>query len=207
MDVLILMSIVTVMFALERAWFLARTGGGSRLITSLSAHIRNDDGAAALEACRTDGSYLGRVGEALLRTCSLNRNEMDRAVDATIEREKVSMEKHLTILGTMSNIAPAMGLFGTIVGIIRLSRDVAASGSGGTSVIATGVSEALLTTAVGILVAVIATVCHDLCMRRVRVRSVAMDGFREELITLLAERSRARANHWATSRAVIRRAA
>jgi biopolymer transport protein ExbB/TolQ len=125
------------------------------------------------------------VAETLLQNTSLPREEFEKAVNGRIESETVNMERNLIVLGTMSNIAPLMGLFGTVVGIIRSFRDIAVTGSGGSSVIAMGVSEALLTTAVGIVIAVIATVFYNALIRRIRVRVNQMEEVRQELTALL----------------------
>ncbi len=84
----------------------------------------------------------------------------------------------------MSNIAPLLGLFGTVVGIIRAFADIARTGSGGGAVVAMGVSEALLTTAAGIIVAVIATVAFNFFVRRIRTRTAHLEDARETFFTL-----------------------
>jgi biopolymer transport protein ExbB len=212
MDVLLVMSVVTVTFAIERLWFFIRTGSNLRsLYGALKGHIERNDGKAALAACEKDGGFLSRVAATVITNANLPRLELDKAVDSAIEQEMVAQEKNLIVLGTMSNIAPLMGLFGTVVGIIRSFREIAVAGSGGSGVIAMGVSEALLTTAVGIVVAVIATVCYNLCIRRIRVRSVQMDEIRQAILLLFAQR-RARSAQpttgaAATSAPVARRAA
>lgn len=189
MDVLLVMSVITVTFAVERLWFFMRTGSNFRsLYGALKSNIERNDGKGALAACEKEGGFLSRIAAAVVTNANLPRQEVDKLVDSAIEQEMVAQEKNLIILGTMSNTAPLMGLFGTVVGIIRSFRDIAVSGSGGSGVIAMGVSEALLTTAVGIVVAVIATVCYNLCIRRVRVRSVQMDEMRQAILTLFAQR-------------------
>lgn len=186
MDVLILMSIVTVAVAIERWWFFKRTGiDTGRLTGTLRQHLRKGNGSAALETLSRERAPVARVAETLLQNTSLPREEFEKAVNGRIESETVNMERNLIVLGTMSNIAPLMGLFGTVVGIIRSFRDIAVTGSGGSSVIAMGVSEALLTTAVGIVIAVIATVFYNTLIRRIRVRVNQMEEVRQELTALL----------------------
>jgi biopolymer transport protein ExbB/TolQ len=79
----------------------------------------------------------------------------------------MKLERYLSILGTLGNIAPFIGLFGTVVGIIRAFRDLAVSGSGGPSVVAAGISEALITTAAGLVVAIPAVIAYNYFLRRV----------------------------------------
>ena len=114
------------------------------------------------------------------------RGELQQRVNTAIEVEQVEMERNLNVLGTMSNIAPLLGLFGTVVGIIRAFAAIARTGSGGSAVVAMGVAEALMTTAAGIIVAVIATVFFNVFVRRIRTRTVDLEDAREELFSLLS---------------------
>ena len=70
-------------------------------------------------------------------------------------------EKNLGLLGTMAAVAPLIGLLGTIWGIIRAFHDIGASGSTAPTVVASGLAEALITTAVGIMIAVPAILAYN----------------------------------------------
>ncbi len=89
------------------------------------------------------------------------------------------------MLGTVGALAPFIGLFGTVLGIIRSFRDIAASGAGGFSVVAQGVSEALWATGGGILVAVVSVAIYNYFQSRGNHATVeiklAMDEFLEQL--------------------------
>ena len=102
------------------------------------------------------------------------------------------MERNIGVLGTMANIAPLLGLFGTVVGIIRAFADIARTGSGGGAVVAMGVSEALLTTAAGIIVAVVATIFFNVFVRRIRSRVAQLEDARESWFTLVHQFQRQR---------------
>jgi biopolymer transport protein ExbB len=78
------------------------------------------------------------------------------------------MEKNLGVLGTLGNNAPFIGLFGTVLGIIRAFADLARNQSGGATVVMTGISEALVATAVGLMVAIPAVVAYNVFQGRVR---------------------------------------
>jgi biopolymer transport protein ExbB len=104
--------------------------------------------------------------------------EAERGPDAVAEamlsqkaQEKLRLERNLAILGTLGNNTPFIGLFGTVLGIIKASHDLTASQAGGgaaaTAVMA-GVFEALVATAVGLLVAIPAVVGYNYFQRRVR---------------------------------------
>lgn len=210
MAVLLLCSIVTVGFAVERALYFASSRGNSQaLLKKIGQKLQAGSADSALELCRKEKSAAGRVLAQGLSHSGLAREQLVERMNTAIEVEQVEMERHLGVLGTMSNIAPLLGLFGTVVGIIRAFAAIAATGSGGSQVVAMGVAEALMTTAAGIIVAVIATVCFNIFVRRIRTRVVDLEDAREELFVLLAEAvasysepapRRSRTNHSEASR-------
>jgi biopolymer transport protein ExbB len=84
-------------------------------------------------------------------------------------RERLAMERRLGILGTLGNNAPFIGLFGTVLGIIKAFADLAQNqGAGGAAVVMRGISEALVATAVGLLVAIPAVIAYNIFQGRVR---------------------------------------
>ena len=83
-------------------------------------------------------------------------------------RERMSLEKRLGVLGTLGNNAPFIGLFGTVLGIIRSFADLAQNQGGGAAVVMRGISEALVATAVGLLVAIPAVIAYNIFQGRVR---------------------------------------
>ncbi|OFZ78834.1 MAG: hypothetical protein A2583_09105 [Bdellovibrionales bacterium RIFOXYD1_FULL_53_11] len=71
------------------------------------------------------------------------------------------LRRYFWVLGTIGSSAPFIGLFGTVVGILRSFRDMARAGSGGFAVVASGISESLIATAAGIVVAVVAVIAYN----------------------------------------------
>jgi len=105
---------------------------------------------------------------------------VEKAVQSTIDRRRLEYERWLFILGTLGNNAPFIGLFGTVLGIIRAFADLAANKGGAgttTSSVMAGISEALIATAVGLAVAIPAVVAFNVYQRllkRVIGRSTAL---------------------------------
>ncbi|MFH1845019.1 MAG: MotA/TolQ/ExbB proton channel family protein [bacterium] len=185
MVVLLACSVVTVGFAVERTLYFATTATNARsFLRDLSQRMQASGPQAALELCQSKRSSLARVMAQAVTHLRCSREEITQRVNTAIEVEQVEMERNLSVLGTMSNIAPLLGLFGTVVGIIRAFADIARTGSGGGAVVAMGVSEALLTTAAGIIVAVVATVFFNIFVRRIRKRSVELEDAREVFLTV-----------------------
>jgi len=191
MVVLLLCSIVTVGYTIERALFFLRTRTDVvGFMQELGKRLRAGDADAVAAWCRQQKGSAARVVSQVLDHLELPRAELQQRFNTAIEVEQVEMERNLSVLGTMSNIAPLLGLLGTVIGIIRAFADIARTGAGGSAVVAMGVSEALLTTAAGIIVAVIATVAFNLFVRRIRTRIIELEDVREEFFGMLGSLQR-----------------
>ena len=81
--------------------------------------------------------------------------------------ETTILERLTSVIGTIGSVAVYVGLFGTVLGIIRAFHDISASGSGGISVVISGISEALACTAAGLCVAVPAVVAYNYFMKKI----------------------------------------
>jgi len=188
MLVLLLCSIVTVGYAIERSlYFKTSWLDTGRFMTELANRLKSGNARSALDYCNQSKGPVARVMGQAVRYMSRSREELVQRVDTAIELEQVEMERNLSVLGTMSNIAPLLGLFGTVIGIIRAFADIARTGSGGGAVVAMGVSEALLTTAAGIIVAVIATIFYNIFVRKIRTRTAKLEDAREEYFGLWSQ--------------------
>jgi len=193
MIVLLICSIVTLAFTVERLMYFQSSGVDvRRFMNELASHIKAGNPRAALDYCQRQNSPVARVMAQAVMNMNRSHDELGQRVDTAIELEQVEMERNIGVLGTMANIAPLLGLFGTVVGIIRAFADIARTGSGGGAVVAMGVSEALLTTAAGIIVAVIATVFFNMFVRRIRTRTAQLEDARETWFSLISQFQRRR---------------
>lgn len=185
MIVLAICSIITVGYAVERFLYFQTTRGNTRkFMSDLANQMKSGNPRAALDFCNRSKSPVSRIMAQGVMHLNRSRDELQQRLDTAIDLETVEMERHIGVLGTMSNIAPLLGLFGTVVGIIRAFADIARTGSGGGAVVAMGVSEALLTTAAGIVVAVIATVMFNYFVRQIRTRTAQLEDAREAYFTI-----------------------
>ena len=164
---LIGLSLAAVAIMAERVWFyLQEKKPASRVAAALKA-LRDKgpaDAAKLLEGQRS-------IEVAVLRACLEHAGEGAAAVDehkqAVLELERQRYEKRLAFLGTLGNNAPFVGLFGTVLGIIRAFHDLAGSSLQGTQAVMTGIAEALVATGVGLLVALPAVATYNAFVRRV----------------------------------------
>ena len=97
------------------------------------------------------------------RTEKLVSGVMERQIEIEVSR----LERLTSIVATIGNIAVYIGLFGTVLGIIRAFRDISAAGAGGMDVVIGGVAEALITTATGLAVAVPSVILYNYFTRRI----------------------------------------
>ncbi len=103
----------------------------------------------------------GAILKAGLANLSLKTEGLDRVLESSRLNEKMGMERNLLVLGTLGNNAPFIGLFGTVLGIIKAFNDLAISGTSGPTIVMRGVSEALVSTAVGLLIAIPAVAAYN----------------------------------------------
>jgi biopolymer transport protein ExbB len=95
------------------------------------------------------------------------------------------MERYLNALGTVAAVAPLMGLLGTVFGMIQVFSEIMIQGTGQANVLAGGISEALITTAAGLVVAIPALICHRILQRRVDEIVVFMEQEAIKLVDVL----------------------
>jgi biopolymer transport protein ExbB len=117
---------------------------------------------------------------------------VNRAIDRVKEREVAGMKRGLGGLGTISSGAPFIGLFGTVVGIINAFRSMAASGQGGLGAVSAGISEALVTTAAGLLVAIPALMAYNYFTNTIEAFVVDMNDVSSELLSYVLREGRER---------------
>jgi biopolymer transport protein ExbB len=167
---LILMSIISVTVVLERLWSLKNIGSITlRIAESLLEPIKKGQRDLAIAICKQNSqspaariflNVLEREGSQGLDTAST------LATEAMFE-ETQKLKKHLWILGTVASSAPFIGLLGTVVGIIKAFESMAVAGTGGFAVVAAGISEALVATALGLAVAIIAVIFYNYFQTRI----------------------------------------
>ena len=137
---------------------------------------------AGLLAVIDEGSE-GLSGERLLRRLESCKGAMQRATSGEITR----LERYLGSLATLGNVSPFVGLFGTVLGIIRAFEAIAKTGSGGLGTVSAGIAEALIATAAGLFVAIPAVMAYNYCLGRVKLFVTAMDNAASEMVDKLLE--------------------
>jgi biopolymer transport protein ExbB/TolQ len=122
-----------------------------------------------------------------LRNKDLDRTKLEGIMQRELNYEAERMQRYLDILGTIGNVTPFIGLFGTVLGIIRAFHDLSLSTGGGPSVVANGIAEALVATAMGLFVAVPAVIAYNLFVKKIDTIETECINASSELIDTIEE--------------------
>jgi len=164
---LIGLSILALAVIAERIWFFLQERSPRAQLASAMAALRDVGPTAA--AAKLAGAR--SMEAAVARTCLAHAKDGAAAVEehkaSILELERIRYEKRLAFLGTLGNNAPFIGLFGTVLGIIRAFNDLAANTAQGSQAVMSGIAEALVATGVGLLVALPAVATYNTFIRRV----------------------------------------
>jgi biopolymer transport protein ExbB len=179
------LSVLSLAIIAERTLFLAkRRVDTHKLRARVGGLITRESIDSALGVLEHEDSMEANVLARALSAARRGPDAVEELVRAAVSEERQRYERSLPLLAVVGSNAPFIGLFGTVLGIIRAFKDLATAGGGGSQAVMSGVSEALVATAVGLLVAIPAVTAFNLLKARVRVRTERAD---QLVRTLLAE--------------------
>ncbi|MFL5090771.1 MAG: protein TolQ [Xanthobacteraceae bacterium] len=111
---------------------------------------------------------------------------IEKVMDVTITREIERLERRLLVLATVGSSGPFIGLFGTVWGIMTSFQSIAAKGNTSLQVVAPGIAEALLATAIGLAAAIPATIFYNKFISEVNRQAQRLEGFADEFAAILS---------------------
>jgi biopolymer transport protein ExbB/TolQ len=187
MYILIFCSILSIAIFLERIIYYRRRSKTKRaeFMTRTARALKNGDIEGAMEICKETLAPFSKVVYSGLRLRGHHEKEISNAMEREITIETTTLERYTGIVGTIGNTAVYIGLFGTVLGIIRAFHDIAAAGAGGMSIVIGGVAEALVCTATGLFVAIPAVIAFNYFARKVEHFTNDMELCASELIDLI----------------------
>jgi biopolymer transport protein TolQ len=193
-----IMSLASVVVTCERLVVFFRSKNASRRYAEKMAKALGD-GELTPAPKTGDVGYVGRVIEAGLtafKTCPVQDEDFTvetvaRALERQSQREIQQLKRGQGVLATISSTAPFVGLLGTVMGIITAFEQMAASGQGGLATVSAGVAEALVTTGIGLFVAIPAVFAYNFLQGWVDARAVDIAESSNEFLDFLARRLRA----------------
>jgi biopolymer transport protein ExbB len=155
-----ILSIAIICFKVVEFWVKSKMTR-SQLVCKLVEEIKKDKLNEAIGFCDTVNSPMSSVAKAGIVAFKENEGNIGEAMEREIMIQTVKLERFIIILGTLGSVAVYIGLFGTVLGIIRAFHDISKMGSGGISVVIGGVSAALVATAAGLFVAIPAVIAYN----------------------------------------------
>lgn len=153
---ILLSSIIAVGIILERGWRLRHDKVINRtFIDSLTRYSAEGDFEQALKLCQEhEDLSLSRIVRSGIRRARYGVLEVERAVELTGSHEATLLQANLRGLGVIGNLTPTLGLLGTVIGMIKAFSVISQMGAGNPNLVAAGISEALITTAAGLIVGI-----------------------------------------------------
>ncbi|HSZ83902.1 MAG TPA: MotA/TolQ/ExbB proton channel family protein [Polyangia bacterium] len=190
MWVLVGLSVGGLAVALERAVYLLRTSDDVRRVKAdLLGLLRRGDLPAARARLAASRSFEASVAAAGLTEPDEGAASAEERIAGAAQLAKLRMERRLAFLGTLGNNAPFLGLLGTVIGIIRAFHELNDSAGKVTAGLMAQVGEALVATAIGILVALPAIAAYNAFQRVIKTRLARADALaRDVMAHLKAER-------------------
>jgi len=184
-------SVIAVAIVLERLFYLRK----NKIIPSELYHeiikwVSTGEPKVALETAKTDPSPLMNVCQAALSHIDQPPMELRETIEDAGRHEAPRLERYLTSLHTIAVISPLLGLLGTVTGMIQVFETIVTEGNGNTSLLAGGISQAMVTTAVGLCIAIPALVFYNFLNRKVEFLLIEMERHALKLHEVLGQRSK-----------------
>jgi biopolymer transport protein ExbB/TolQ len=179
---LIGLSIAAAAVVLERLWFFARSRRQRQHVADMLAALQKSGPAAAQKALGDARSMEATVARACLDHIADGAEAIEEHIAAVVETDRLHYERGLAFLGTLGSNAPFVGLFGTVLGIVRAFHDLATSAAMGSQAVMAGIAEALVATAIGLLVALPAVATYNALMRHVETAMAAANAVGHKIL-------------------------
>ena len=185
MIVLILCSLLSVSIIIERIIYFNRIGGDfGEFIKGLTERLNSGESLDKVAAWCSGQKLL----ESSVAAVGLERNAdslraIEESMNATMISARTRLDRGLTVLGTLGNNTPFIGLFGTIIGIIQAFNALATTKAAGPEVVMASISEALVATAVGLMVAIPAVVAYNFLGRTIKKKMANSDATARIIMT------------------------
>lgn len=185
---ILLCSIVAVAISVERLWTLQRSRiTPKNLLAQVWGALKNNEMDTQRLRDLRASSPLGEVLAAGIANAKRGREVMKEAMEEAAAQVSHDLERYLTSLGIIASISPLLGLLGTVVGMIQVFDALIVEGTGNANVLAGGISQALITTAAGLSVAIPAIMFHRFFLRRVDELVVTMEQEAVKLVEIMQD--------------------
>jgi len=187
MYILLACSVLSLAIILERYIYYRRRSKirRSNFMARIRSALEKGNVKEALGICKDTDTPFSSVVCSGLNLYGHNEVVISSTMEREVTIETVKLERFTSIVGTIGSTAVYIGLFGTVLGIIRAFRDISLSNSGGLNVVINGISEALVCTAAGLCVAVPAVIAYNYFVKKVDSFITDMELCTSEILDLL----------------------
>lgn len=184
---LVFLSVYSLAVMIERFFKYQANINRSRKIIKFTRYVLpSGDFPRILDACRKKGyssTPASRLILNLLKSDKTNLAELNDLSDSIIDWETAQLSRKLSVLATLASTTPFIGLFGTVLGVMRAFSDLSSMAGAGASVVAKGIAEALVNTAAGLFVAVPALIAYNYFLSKVNFFTKDMEYIAQEVIS------------------------
>jgi len=198
---LLLCSILGLTFIIERVMSVIKLRPKIRveqLVSRITEALRNDNIMEAVSICEEAGGPLANVVKAgllrysqgMIEEKAVSKDDVSEAVDEATILEVPQLEKNLVILSTIYQVSPLLGLLGTVMGMVRAFTAIALKGTGDPQLLAGGISEALLTTVIGLFIAIVVMIAYQILVSLVDRHILEIQQVSTEIVNTLVVGSR-----------------
>ncbi len=157
------------------------------LATTVTHLLEEDQAVEAVALCRQEKTPLAKILLVVIKNRGRLRSDLKSLAEEVGEREAVSLHRYLGLLATIANISPLLGLLGTVLGMIKAFNIIASEGIGTPATLGGGISEALITTAAGLTVAVPLILFHRYLTSRSERLVLALEEATMQIVDLVEE--------------------
>ena len=187
MYILLLLSTISIAIIIERCLYYRSRSRVKRLefMNGIAKELEKGNVKKALDLCGQTDTPFSSVVLSGLTLYGHNEVVISNTMEREVTIETVNLERYTSIVGTIGSTAVYIGLFGTVLGIIRAFHDISQSGSGGINIVINGISEALICTATGLCVAVPAVIAYNYFVKKVDAFITDMELSASELLDML----------------------
>jgi biopolymer transport protein ExbB len=161
--------------------------GADELSKEVLDLVQQQKFSEAIVVCQRSNSPLARVFVAVLHLQGRSREQIKTIAGEVASREGAPLEHYMGLLSTIATISPLLGLLGTVLGMIEAFTVIAAQGVGTPATLGGGISQALVTTAAGLTVAIPVILAHRYLSGRVNRISVAMEEYILRIVDLIGK--------------------
>ena len=180
-------SVLAVGIFLERLWVFSRVRREYQLLAArIDNLVSKGDRSEAETLCLGSQNPLARIYLAALKSFGKSRDQLKQEVEEVGSREAVFVNRYLGLLSTIATLSPLLGLLGTVLGMIQAFNVIAVQGVGTPATLGGGISQALLTTAAGLSVAIPVILLHRYLSSRAALITLEMEEHSMHLVNLLS---------------------